>query len=958
VTRELDPLAETQANAPTDPALDKTDADAGSGGQRSSFHIGEQVKIGRFVALEKLGEGGMGVVVAAYDPQLDRKVAIKMMHDQLSELQGSRLAREAKAMAQLNHPNVLTVHDTGLYGDRLYIAMELVDGTTLTKWLRAKPRTHDEIFDVIMQAGRGLAAAHAAGLVHRDFKPDNVLVGNDGRVRVSDFGLVSSTGEAPTSDGHKPKVDSHAGLTQTGAVMGTPLYMAPEQHAGKVADAKADQFSFCVTLWQALCDEMPYGADSYEALVENVSGGKLRPIPKGARVPANIKEILARGLSSNSAERFPSMKELLAALDRARRPKRWPWIAAGTFAAVAAVAGASFLIGNRSQSAQDPCAGSPQRVASIWDDKRKADLASAYHAIAGDEVWAQMKTVVDRYMSTWAIHHRDICRATHVRHDQSPELLDLRMRCMDGRLADLDALLSRLATPKREAVFKGIDAVSALPDLSDCDDNARLRAAIPLPQDPALRAKIADIESGFTEALSYDRTGDFAKAKTIVDPLVPKAKELGYAPLEAKLVLERAGLEMRAGDLATAAATYRESAEVAARARDDIRIAQSWIDLMNVLGLSGKHADALALETVARTATERVSDEPRLVARFANTLAGIYLAQGKYPEARREYERALEAVRKDRPDSDLLAPALGNMALARWYTGDMQGAQEYYAQARDRAIETVGAKHPTLAYIYRNIGDLAAGSNDIDTALENYKKSLAIFEGSQGPDHIDVAIALEPLSYAYARKGDVAKSRETGERALKLREAKFGPDHPTVAQTLNSLADAEIMDDKPESLTRAIAYLNRSIAIQEKTFGTEHPKLPDSLDRLGHAQYHSGKFAESVATFQRSLAIKRKTMGPTANDVGLVELSLAQSALAIKKYSVAREAYQAAEGIFRGNNPKDPSIAMAMFGRALVDEKSGQHAKAVALAKEAREMAVTTGAAEIQKEIDTFLAAK
>ncbi|HUS31394.1 MAG TPA: tetratricopeptide repeat protein [Kofleriaceae bacterium] len=958
--RDLDPLAETQVNTPSDageaksdPALDQTAADSLVG--RASFSVGEQLKIGRFLALEKLGEGGMGVVIAAYDPQLDRKVAIKMMHDHVSELQGSRLAREAKAMAQLNHPNVLTVHDTGLYGDRLYIAMELVDGTTLAKWLRAKPRSQAEIFDVIMQAGRGLAAAHAVGLVHRDFKPDNVLVGNDGRVRVSDFGLVSSSGEAPTNDGKKPKVDAHAALTQTGAVMGTPLYMAPEQHAGKVADAKADQFSFAVTLWQALCDEMPYGADSYEALVANVTGGKLRAIPRGVRVPAKIKEILARGLESDPAKRFGSMKELLAALDRARRPNRQPLIIAGAVVAGLAIGGGVLLMGGRHQAAtEDVCGGGTKRVSAVWDDKRRASLASAFSAIGGDDVWKQLDTIVSRYAQTWALHHRDICSASLVRHEQSSELYDLRMRCMDGRLADFDALLTRIATTKKETRFKTIDAVAALPDFTDCDDSERLRAAIPLPNDAAVRAKIADIESGFTEAVSYDRTGDAKTAKSILDPLVPKAKELGYAPLDAKLVLLRAGLELRAGDLETAAASYRESAEVAARARDDVRIAQSWIDLMNVLGLQGKYADALALEPIARTSTERVSDEPRLVARFANTLAGIYLAQGKYPDARREYEKALEAVRKDRPDSDLLAPALGNMALALWYTGDMPGAQKFYADARDRAIENVGPKHPTLAYLYRNIGDLAAATNDIDTALENYKKSLAIFEGTNGPDHIDVAIALEPLSYAYARKGDVAKSREAGLRALKLREAKYGPEHPTIANTLNSLADAEVMDGRPESLTLAIAYLDRSIAIQEKAFGTQHPKLPDSLDRLGNAQLKAKKYADAVTTFQRSLAIKRKTMGPTANDVALVETELGQAALMVKKYSVASDAYIAAEGIFRGNNPKDPNIAIALLGRANVEAAQGHRAKAVELAKQARELAEEP----VRGMVDAFLAGK
>ncbi len=924
---DANPLADTasgDASPHADTAIDSVPA------ARKSLDLGGAIRIGRFVALEKLGEGGMGAVFAAFDPQLDRKVAIKMLHDHVSEVQGSRFAREAKAMAQLNHPNVLTVHETGLHGDRLYIAMELVDGQTLRQWLRARPRSQDEIYDVVMQAGRGLTAAHDSGLVHRDFKPDNILVGKDNRVRVSDFGLVSAAGESvdQAKRDSSPAVYSPSALTQTGAVMGTPLYMAPEQHSGKPADAKADQFSFCVTLWQALCDDLPYGADTYNELVDNVTGGKLRPFPQGARVASKVRAILERGLSSDPAKRFPSMHALLAAIERARKPVRWPLVVGG--GALLAAGGVALVLTLGAD--RDPCAGSAQRLTGIWDPARKTTLAGVFASASGSDLWTQVSRDLDRYTTNWVDHHRDVCRATHVRGEQSQELLDLRMRCLDGRLGELDALLTRFGGVTHDTLFKAVDATSALPDFSDCDDSARLRAALPLPSDPAARARIAELERQFSDAVAYDKLGQWTQAKAIVEPLTGQARLVGYAPLEAKLVLLHAGLLYRSGDLAAAADTYRAAAEVAARARDDERIAQSWIDLVNVLAAAGKLPDALALETIARTSTERVSDEPKLGARFANTLAGIHLAQGHYPEARAQYEKALAFVRADGPDSELLGHALLNFGIALWYTGDLAGAQKHFDDARDRFIAKLGPRHPALGYVYRNLGDLAAARQDIDTALANYQHAYEVLEGAHGPDHIDVAIALEPLAYAYARKKDAVHAREAGEKALAIREKKFGPDHPTIATALDSLADAEMVAGTPETLARAVTYLDRALAIRDAKLGPDHPKTPDTLDRLGEAHAQLGHHTQAIGAFERSLAIRIKVLGPTHNDVAYAHLRIAEANLVAKQAVAAAAAFGRSEAIFVKNDPKDADVQKAQFGRARALFAQGKRAEASALA--------------------------
>ncbi|MBL8743732.1 MAG: serine/threonine protein kinase, partial [Myxococcales bacterium] len=232
--------------------------------------------IGRYRVIGRLGEGGMGAVLAAHDPELDRTVALKILHESAGDERGElrdRLAREARAMAKLAHPNVVAVYDVGAdpASGQLFVTMELVDGTTLRDWLRT-PRSSRAILDVFMAAGTGLAAAHAAGLVHRDFKPENVLVGRDGRVRVGDFGLARPPRGAAASDAPLSPT-----LTRTGAIIGTPAYMAPEQFLGEAADARSDQFAFAVALFEALRGERPFAGASLRELSENVVAGRLSP---------------------------------------------------------------------------------------------------------------------------------------------------------------------------------------------------------------------------------------------------------------------------------------------------------------------------------------------------------------------------------------------------------------------------------------------------------------------------------------------------------------------------------------------------------------------------------------------------------------------------------------------------------------------------------------------------------
>ncbi|MEO7732667.1 MAG: serine/threonine-protein kinase, partial [Kofleriaceae bacterium] len=297
--------------------------------------------LGRYVIGPSIGAGGMGVVYAAHDPELARAVAVKLLRGAGDPAQRERLRREAQAMARLAHPHVVAVYDAGVIGERMFIAMELVEGETLAQWLR-QGRTPDEILEAYRAAGRGLAAAHEVGIVHRDVKPENILVGKDGRVRIGDFGLARDDAEPVAVGSPEPPRGS---ASRTGGLLGTPSYMAPELYRGSAADERSDQFSFCVALFTALYGERPFPGETLGALIGHLQAGDRRTPRHARRVPRRVRAAIERGLAHDAAARFGSMRALLAQLAPSDR-RRARWLAA-TAALVVATVGAAAVIAPR-----------------------------------------------------------------------------------------------------------------------------------------------------------------------------------------------------------------------------------------------------------------------------------------------------------------------------------------------------------------------------------------------------------------------------------------------------------------------------------------------------------------------------------------------------------------------------------------------------------------------------------
>ncbi len=442
-------------------------------------------------------------------------------------------------MARVKHPNVVTVYEVDASGPEVLVVMEYVEGRTLRALCEARGRKAADVLAAFVQAGRGLGEVHRAGLVHRDFKPDNVLVGADGRVRVTDFGLVGLTDEEDGAAG-APSVDEQGepvALTRTGALLGTPAYMAPEQHARQPLDARADQFSFCLALWEALAGERPFAGDTYDELRDNVRAGRLREPPRGADLPARIRKILERGLAVSRDARHPDMEALLAALDRDPvAGRRRALVAAG----VLALAGVAALgLWRRSPAAL--CHGGDARLGGVWDGATKDRVRAAFASTGkpyAEDTYRRVEQALDERARAWTTMYTDSCEATHARGEQSAALLDLRTACLERRRSEMGALTTLLARgPDGEVLDRAAAASLALGGLSPCADAAALAAAIPPPADAAARARVDGLRSRLAEITALDDAGKYQDALALALPLVGEARATGYAPVEAEALL-------------------------------------------------------------------------------------------------------------------------------------------------------------------------------------------------------------------------------------------------------------------------------------------------------------------------------------------------------------------------------------------------------------------------------------
>jgi len=708
-------------------------------------------RLGRFWILETLGSGGMGVVLEAYDDTLDRTVALKLLHPWGSEHHRARLLREAKALARLSHPNVVQVYEIGTVDDKTFIAMELVRGQNLRDWGQ-QPHPWRTIVDVYVQAGEGLAAAHAEGLVHRDFKPENCIIGNNGRVRVLDFGLAREVdlGTTTSGDGLDSETERHGEpllsrstgdgslgeqLTVTGTLLGTVAYMPYEQLRGRPADALSDQFSFCASLWEALYGVRAFSGSSPYALVTSLKLNRLNPIPEDAKVPRRLRQLLVRGLALDPGRRWPSMAVLLEQLRQVGRRPRW-WHTASLLVAGIGLGGGSLALFGHGQA--DECATPEAGLEGAWGPADRTAVQQAFERNVPPNtapvLRARVMGELDAYAKEWTDQAEAACRATFVTRQQSELSFDRRMRCLArgrNRLrSTIDALASATSGP--DVVQRAILAFK-LPDLAPCSDLEALAAELPPPSEPAQRERAAELRQRIDEAHTLREAGMTVQGIEVATAVRDEAAETGDPLLLAEALECLGRLQAESTLTSEAVETLSEAVIEAERISADQLAARAWLSMLYALTLEHDLPTARARVLAAQAAVERTDDDA-LRAWWLNNVGVLHAESKQLEQADDALRQALELKSRIYGSGHVdVGITWFNLGSLRVTANDLEGADEAFDRAHAIFEATVSAAHPMAAYVESGRCSVAEGLGKHDAAIEHCSRALAHFEVSPAP---------------------------------------------------------------------------------------------------------------------------------------------------------------------------------------------------------------------------------
>ncbi|MDX2094048.1 MAG: serine/threonine-protein kinase [Kofleriaceae bacterium] len=792
-----------------------------------------------------LGLGGMGVVYAARDLRLGRDVALKV-HVEANPEARARLMAEANALARVSHPNVVVVHRTGELGESVFIAMELVDGATLRGWLREREPGAREIYACLDGAGRGLAAAHAAGLVHRDFKPENVLVGRDGRARVADFGLAIVE-----------KLD----LTAPRA--GTPRYMAPEQELHGAVDARADQYAFCVTAWEALTGQVPTEA-------------------RAPRLPRRVEAVLRRGLAPTPDARFPSMMALLEAWAAAMSTRRRRIIALGGAALAGAVATGVALMATRTPPV-DPCAEPTPALAASQLDAVSARL-DAVRASWAAPVRDSTRSLLEAQTAALVDAEQRACRA-RVAHTWTDVQIERAADCLARRTRELQATASTLISLDDAAAARATSIAAQPGDPARCLDPAR--ATTPRPRDPAKAQAIGLLETRLLNVRMLTLSGNYPEALRQLDALAADVRATGFPPLVAELVSTQARLasrrggdvqalhdeawlaNRRAGLVDEAVKIALEAAISSASNREDaerwLRIAEADIEGFQlgdklqvtllrtraaIMDMTNRSVEALPLARQAH-AMARELGNPEFTRRALETLATVADGAGAHAEAAKlgqqliaEYERALG------PTHPELVVPLANLAVALNEAGELEASAKVGRRAVDLAREVHGVESERYHNALINLGTTLTVMEQRDEAVTVLTEARARVVARAGEDHPDVALIDLNLGEALTLFGRFDEGRTHLTSALAASK-KLGDDDVQIAQALRGLG---ILELRAHRLALAERYFGEATEAFRKVQGAE-TSVASTLAFRAEVQAQRGDRDGARKTAQEALAL-------------------------------------------------------------------------------------------------------
>jgi len=864
--------------------------------------LAAQLYIGRYVVLRALGRGAMGVVYRAYDEVLDRKIALKLLRRGTRD--GSdgraRLLREAQALARLSDPTVVEVYEAGVHGDQVYLAMELLHGDNLRSWANAAPRSWRTVLAAYTQAARGLAAAHAVGLVHRDFKPDNAMIDGDGRVRVVDFGLarvLEDPGDLELDVSVRASGLSSS-LTEAGAVVGTPAYMAPEQHVRAALDGRTDQFAFCVALHEALFGERPFDGDDRPTLAANILAGRVRPPPR-RDVPPWLRRVLQRGLAVDMRERWPNMEALLAALERGQTRLRLR--SAGVVLAVAAALAAAASAWHA--SVQDirvaACTAAGADIDALWDDDARARVRAAMLATGAPHAASIADRTLpwlDRQAAAWSAARTAACTHAHVEARWDPETTARSLTCLDERRLQLESVVDELGRADESTLSRAVWLAAGLERVEPCLDPAALalqpRATVAL--DGSYRA----VQVLLARARSLHQAGKSEAGLIAAHKALVAAEALGADSLASAARYRIGCLLWNSGKYAEAEAAFERAYFAAVDAGAPRVVAESAIRLATLVGdMLQRPTEGARWAQFAAIALRPLELTPGLhAAEYSDMLAGLRTSESRFDEARELYERVL-ALREP-----LLDPG-----------------------------------HPSIHDIHHKLAGIDFRQGRLTEALAHYTQVLALREQTLGPDDLGIVETVHNMSLIHGELGHYAEALAAEERALAILERRHGDLHPAVGACLNSLGN---LRDAMGAPVEARALYTRAMQVWERTLGLDHPNIAVSLHNLALLDLAADRLPEARAAIVRAIGIDAKALGPDHLDTALHRIALGHIELARRDLPAARgELTRALTVLEPALGPTHSSVGEALIVLAEVALAEGSPAEALPLA--ARAVAIT-----------------
>jgi serine/threonine protein kinase len=788
----------------------------------------EQTRLGAYALEERLGSGGTAVVYAARDTRLDRRVAIKLVRahqtPEGSDSQQGRLLREAQALAQLTHPNVVTIHDVGEYApgdldERLgapesgfFLVMELVDGETLARWLAAQRRSWQEVLAVFLPAAEGLVSAHAAGILHRDFKPSNVVVGADGRVRVLDLGLARLAGSPRESDPPRSLADRGSDvaaefgtMTAEGSVMGTPAYMAPEQHEGNEVDERTDVFAFCVSLWEALAGSRPYRGSMSELARAKRAGAPV--FPRAVRIPRWLRRAVERGLAPEPSSRWPDVASLARDLKRGirRRRRRFILALASPFLAVAATLGAQELAEQRAIAA---CDATLAELSGVWDAPRRAQTRKTFSSSGLPYAETTSRSTIaslDSYASEWKDARRASCLSEldALPHDQRG--LEL---CLGRRRAELDTVVDLLNASDHALVRSAVDVSARLSPIRTCITDGQTRAEVSDPGGALERLGLV-----VARARIYRHASKHTESLAMLDSAIAELAPLDAYGLLAEAHYLRGSLlyslgEREPGELALRAAL--EAAEIGGHDRTRAMTLLNLASLVAGLGTRYDEADAL-LEQAAATVL-RIGGDPRLEVSVLEMRGLVHVYRGNPETALPIFKAQREAAEVlDPPDPLALAGALLNEGRVYADLGELGAARALEVRALELRSSVLGEQHPANVNVLNALGVAAKMEKDYRQGAAYFSRALALLEEG-APRKTKLVMVLINLSASRLALGELEPAYADAARALRLAEDVYAPGHRLRTQALSLRTSLAIKREDPD----ADAYCEESIEALER----------------------------------------------------------------------------------------------------------------------------------------------